>query len=269
MKTIRIACLITGVGFIAAGGTALADDALQIAGSEVRADGVLTPRLAEVVGDSKPTTTPILSIDHPHVAGSVYQISGIVEYSDVVGDGYLEMESTFPEGEQAVTRALDPTGSLGKLSGSSGPRSFALPLQLVAGAPPPTRLVLNVVLPGPGQVRLSGLRISGDGAGAPVGAAKRGWSSRAVGLIGGTVLAVAAATVGILCAFLRYRRFAEALLVLLLGLGVGGLVAAAATLALGRPREVWFPLLLLGFLGSLVPIASRRRVRRRYARAGH
>jgi hypothetical protein len=266
MKTIRMVSLSFGLGLAAAAWTALADDTLQIPGNEVGTDGVLTRRFAEVLGDSAPTTTPILSIDHPYVPGLVYRISGTVEYSDVEGEGYLEMESTFPEGEQAVTRALDPEGSLGKLSGSSGPRFFALPVQLAAGAPPPSRLVLSVVLPGRGQVKLSDLRLSGNGGSG--GPQKTGWSARALGVAGGAVVAVLSATIGVLVGLRRYRRFAEGLLILLLGLGVAALGAGARALSLGMPRELWLPLLVLGFLGSGLPLASRRGLRRRYARVG-
>ncbi|HME71429.1 MAG TPA: hypothetical protein VKM54_16375 [Myxococcota bacterium] len=265
MKTIRIVSLLIGFGLAAAGCAAVADDSLQIAGKEVGEDGVLTRRLAEVVGDTAPTTTPILAIDNPHVAGSVYQITGTVEYSDIQGEGYLEMGSTFPDGEQVFTRTLDPTGALGKFSGSSGPRPFALPIQLVAGAPAPTRLVLNVVLQGPGDVKLSDLRLSGGTAITAVPGAW--WSSRAAGASGGAAIGVIGATIGVLCALGRYRRFAEALLTALLGLGVGGLVTGGAAVALGQPREVWFPLLLMGLLAALLPSALRREVRRRFARA--
>ena len=62
MKTIRIVSLLIGFGLAAAGCAAVADDSLQIAGKEVGEDGVLTRRLAEVVGDTAPTTTPTASI---------------------------------------------------------------------------------------------------------------------------------------------------------------------------------------------------------------
>jgi hypothetical protein len=265
MKTIRFVSLLIGVGLALATPTATADDALQIAGNEIGQDGILTHRVAEVLGDTGPTTTPILSITRPRVTGSVYEISGTVEYSDVQGDGYLEMASTFPEGEEAMTRGLDPAGPLAKLSGSSGPRSFALPVELVAGAPAPTRLDLALVLPGTGHVKLSNLRLSGRSAMA--GLSGRGWwSSRALRLIGGSIVTVVGATVGVACAQGRRRRLAKALLVLLLGLGAGGLVGGAIAVFLGQPREVWLPLLLVGTLAALLPLATRRRVRRRFAR---
>lgn len=265
MKTIRIVSLLVAFGFAASGSVGVADDVLQIAGNEVGGDGLLTHRLAEVVGDTGPTTTPILAIESPHIAGSVYQITGTVEYSDVQGDGYLEMLSVFPEGEQFFTRTLDATGALGKLSGSSRARPFALPIQLVPGAPAPTRLVLNVVLPGPGDVKLSDLRLTGGSAIAALPGAW--WSSRAAGAIGGgggSLIGVIGATIGVLCALGRYRRLVEALLMTLFGLGLGGLGAGGAAIAFGQPREVWLPLVLMGFLAALLPIALRREVRRRF-----
>lgn len=267
MKSIRIVSLLVGFGLAASGGAGVADDALQIAGDRVGGDGVLTRRLAEVVGSTSPTSTPILSIDSPHVAGSVYEITGTVEYSDVQGDGYLEMLTVFSEGEQFFTRTLDPTGAFGKLSGSSEARPFALPIQLAAGAPTPARLVLNVVLPGPGDVKVSNLRLTGGSAIAALPGAW--WTSRAAGAIGGaggSLIGVVGATIGVLCALGRYRRLAGALLMTLLGLGLGGLVAGGAAIASGQPREVWLPLLLVGFFAALPPIALRGEVRRRFAR---
>lgn len=268
MKTIRTASLLLGFGVLVASVAAPADDALQIAGNEVGKDGVLTRRLAEVVGDTAPTTTPILAIDRPHVEGSIYQITGTVEYSDVQGEGYLEMGSTLSTGDQIFTRTLESAGLLGKLSGSSAPRAFAVPIQLAAGAPAPTQLVLNVVLPGPGDVKLSDLRLSG---GTSIASAPGAWwssrAARAADAIGGSVIGILGATIGVLCAIGRYRRFAEALLVALLGVGVGGLVAGSAAFALGQQREVWFPLLLIGLVATLLPVALRREVRRRFSRA--
>lgn len=265
MKTIRIFSLLIGFGIATAGSAAPADDALQIAGSEVGEDGVLTHRLAEVIGDTGLTATPILTIDSPHVAGSVYQITGTVEYSDVQGDGYLEMGMYFPDGDQFFVRTLDPTGAQGRLSGSSGSRPFALPVELAADAPPPTRIVLNVVLPGPGQVKVSNLRLSGGTA--TTKAPGAWWSARAAGAIGGAALGIVGASIAVLCALGRFQRIAWALLIALLGLGVGGFVAGAAGLALGQPREVWFPLLLTGILAALPPIALQKDVWRRFARA--
>jgi hypothetical protein len=269
MRTFRLISLLVGFG-VCAGSAAVADEALQIAGNEVGRDGILTRRFAEVVGDTGPTTTPILVVDRPHVDGLVYQITGTVEYSDVQGDGYLEMWSIFPDGEEFFTRTLDPTGTMGKLSGSSGARSFTLPIQLVAGAPAPRQLVLNVVLPGSGHVTVGDLRLSAGSAIAAVPGAW--WSSKAAGMIGGaggSAIGIAGASIGVLCALGRYQRLAEALLMVLLGLGGVGLIAGGAAIALGQPREVWLPLLLIGILGAALPIALQKEVRRRFARPAH
>ncbi|HYB12795.1 MAG TPA: hypothetical protein VEG67_04950 [Myxococcota bacterium] len=267
MKTTRLLSLFIGFGVAASACVSLADDALQIVGSEVGRDGVLTRRLAEVVGTSGPTSTPILAINSPQGSGPVYEISGMVEYSDVEGDGYLEMGTSFPEGQEFFTRTLDPTGDLGKLSGSSGPRRFALPVELVQGAPAPSRLVLNVVLPGGGHVTLSDLHLSGGSATSPL---PRAWWSARVGSTvagaGGGAIVLVGVTVGILCALGRSRRFAESLLSSLLGLGIGAVAAGGAALALGQPRVVWLPLLLLGVPAVILPVAFQREMRRRFGR---
>jgi len=265
MKTIRIVSLLIGFGIVTTGPAALADDALLIAGSGVGEDGALTHRIAEVIGDTSLTATPILTIDSPHVPGSVYQITGTLEYSDVQGDGYLEMGMYFPDGDQFFVRTLDPTGAQGKLSGSSGSRPFVLPIELAADAPPPIRLVLNVVLPGPGHVKISNLHLSGDTATTKVPGAW--WSAQAAGAVGGAALGIVGVPIAVLCALGRYPRIAWVSLIGLLALGVGGFIAGAAALALGQPREVWFPLLLTGILAALLPIALRKEVWRHFARA--
>jgi len=265
MKPMRV--LLLSVVVAAAGGMAFADDALQIAGREVGRDGVLTPRIAEVVGGTEPTTTPILVIEGPRVEGSAYQIAGTVEYSDVQGDGYLEMGSTFAEGPEYFTRTLDPSGVLGKLSGTSSARPFALPIRLTADAPAPTRLELNVVLPGPGRVKLSDLHFS---SGITLAAAPGAWwsprAARKIAGAGGAAVVVAAATIAVLCAFGSSQRLAEALLSALFALSGAGFVAGGAGLATRQPREVWLPLLLMGLLAALLPISLRGQVRRRFAR---
>ncbi len=188
-----------------------------------------------------------------------------MRYDAVEVPSYLELWSHFPDGGQYFTRTLGEAGPMLKLAGSSGWRSFALPFD-ATGAPPPSRLVLNVVLAGRGRVELGPLTVVDQGAGrAEAGAA---WTDRAAGLIGGLgggLLGCLGALVGVLTSLGRARRLVMALTLGLIAVGalalVGGLIAFAAS----QPYAVFYPLLLIGVLALAVPLGLLPTIRRRYA----
>jgi hypothetical protein len=182
---------------------ARADEPLTLRGSELGAGGSLTRRAADVVGAAGPTTTALLVVVEPRVEGLFYRISGSVEYAAVEGEGYLEMWSEFADGSRYFSRTLDSQGPMSKLAGSSPARPFVLPFTSTPEAGQPTRLELNVVLPGPGRVTLSGLRLESSSAGGDLG-----WSSPRAGRIGaiaGTAVGLLGAAFGI-ARSLRARR---------------------------------------------------------------
>jgi hypothetical protein len=211
-----------------------------------------------------PGTQQLWVVESPAIADDRYAITGTVAYEGVEGEGYLEMWSQFPDGSRYFSRTLGPAGLLGKLSGSSAERAFALPFVLPPDGPRPVRLEVNVVLPAGGRATVRGLRLgSGAGAGRVPGA---WWSAETAGWIGavaGSAVGTLGALIGTLCSLGRGRRF---VLGGLLVLGVSGLALLAVggiALALGQPYEVWYPLVLLGLLDpvlafSLLPTARRR-----------
>src|SRR5262249_5231749 len=117
------------------------------------------PRLQIVNGEAAPLTATVLTIDAPQIVGPSYSLSGRVRYGAVEGTGYREMWSYCPGGGQYFSRTLADQGPMMKLRGTSGWRSFVLPFD-ATGAQPPTRLVMNVVLPGRGTVYLGPLELS-------------------------------------------------------------------------------------------------------------
>jgi len=179
-----------------------ADVALTVHGEQIGPDGVLTHQVADVVGSTDPTTTPVLAIDAPPIAGRSYAITGTVAYEDVAGDGYIEMWTVFADGSRYFTRTLDVQGPLAKLAGSSVARPFALPFALDDRPEKPTRLEVDVVLPGPGRVHLAGLRFQS----APTPTSPW-WSPRLGGWIGalGAGLGLLGAAIGVA----RARRSAS------------------------------------------------------------
>lgn len=213
-------------------------------------------------GTGAPVTVAI--IERPAIKGPRYAVTGQVRYEGVEGTGYLEMWNHFPNGGQYFSRTLADVGPMMKLQGSSGWRPFSLPFD-ATGAPPPTRLVVNVVLPGRGLVYLGPLQLV-DGIQGANGAS--GWSlDRAAGLIGGVaggLVGCVGALIGVLASRGRAKRFVT---IAIVSLAIGGTVAfAAGVVALSRsqPYAVYYPLLLIGFLATVVPLGLRPSIRRRY-----
>lgn len=219
----------------------------------------------EATGGPMPTSTAVLAIDAPRIEGRAYQIVGTVQYRDVEGEGYLEMWSHFPDGSRYFSRTLESAGPLARLSGSSEARGFALPFFLSEDSPTPTRLEVNVVLPGPGHVTLTDLRLAPlEGAGAAPGA---WWSPRSGGLaggIGGSVVGVLGGLIGTLCSLGRARRFVEGTLLAILVVGVVSAAAGLVAVATHQPYEVYYPLLLSGILDVTIVLSTRGTVRKRY-----
>ena len=88
----------------------------------------------------------------------LYAVSGEIKYENVSSDGYLEMWSVFPPAhsglpeERYFSRTLGESGPSGKISGTSSWREFSLPFNRTGASNPPTRLELNIYLPGRGVV---------------------------------------------------------------------------------------------------------------------
>ena len=145
-------------------------------------------------------------------------------------------------------------------------RSFEVPFRLVAGFSAPTRLDVDVVLPGAGTVWVGPLALrslADQHAGA-------WWSDRTGGLIGGVAGTMLGLTGAILGAFVARRTHRSLVLRATAVLAVGGLViltVAVLTLASSQPYAVWYPLLLGGGLLMIVFGGIRRLARHAYTDA--
>ena len=209
-----------------------------------------------------PTSLHLVTIDHPPVAGPAYVVAGEVRYEGVEGQGYLEMWSVFPNGERFFSRTLAAQGTLAALHGGSGWRRFELPFSLTGASPAPSRLEINLVLPGPGTVWLGPLRLRQS-----TGAI--GWWSERFGILVGAILGSVVGVVGGIIGALGGRGKARRLvLVLLVGMiAVGGclVLVAAAAASSSQPRHVWYPLLVIGGAASVIALVILPVMRRRYA----
>ena len=268
------------VAFLACG-TALAGEQLrEFHWSELKAAGqlqngeVVTPGpdnrgeclMVENQG-AEPVTLQLLKVDRPGISLPIYAIRGRIRYEAVEGTGYLEMWNYFPDGSAYFSRTLGESGPTASLRGTSDWRDVSIPFSAAGTAKRPSILVINLVLPGKGRVWLGALTLfqyrENEN---PMALSRAWWTDRQGGIIGGiggTVLGLMGALIGILVQTGRARSFVLGLMITLSALGVAILAGGITALALAQPYGVWFPLLLGGGLsavlfGCLIPVARRR-----------
>ena len=213
-------------------------------------------------------TLSLFKLDHPGITRSRYAIVGEVRHEAVEGTGYLEMWSTFAQKGSFFSRTLAPSGPSQGLSGSSPWRSFALSFDAAGAAAPPETLAVNLTLPGRGTVYLGPLRLVqyADDEN-PLAAAGAWWGPRTAGRVGGIVgslLGCMGAVMGVLAGRGRGRAIALGLAKGMLVCGVVSLVLGVVALVRAQPYEVFYPLLLGGVLGVVLPPFLIRTLRRRY-----
>ncbi|MHC4618664.1 MAG: hypothetical protein ACYTEQ_13035 [Planctomycetota bacterium] len=220
---------------------------------------------------SQSQTFAILSISGPGITSSSYAVTGKVRYEAVEGTGYLEMWNYFPDGGRYFSRTLDDSGQMQSLQGSSDWRAFTLPFYIgEAMDTRPSKLELNVVLPGRGTVYLSPMELVQYVKAGGASLAGRGgawWDDRTAGVVGGiagSIIGLVGGVIGLLSGIGKCRRLALSLLTLLSVVGVLSLVFGLTAVVLSQPYGVYYPLLLLGCVCTVVPILARRSVRRRF-----
>ena len=214
-----------------------------------------------------PTSFHLVTIDHPQIAGPRYVVSGEVRYQDVDGQGYLEMWTVFPDGQRYFSRTLAAQGPLAVLHGESSWRRFELPFDMSGTSQAPSRLEINLALPGRGAVWLGPMHLQ-RAAAQPDAALGGWWSARSGTLFGamlGSLVGVVGAIIGVLGGRGKARRTVLALLVGMIAVG-GCLVLVGAAAALSsQPRHVWYPLLVIGGASSLIGLVILPAMRRRFA----
>jgi hypothetical protein len=200
-------------------------------------------------GGQGPLSATVLTIVQPKITTDFYAVTGEVRYDNVEGDSFLEMWSHFGETTAYFSRTLGVNGPMAKLTGTSGWRTFTLPFNAKGASSPPSKLVVNVYLPGKGSVFLRNLTLvqsTSSAAGADTGGE---WSGRTAGIVGG-VGGVLIGCLGALIEWLAVRGKAQRFVVnavrVLIGVGVASALAGLAALALRQPYGVWYAVLLLG-----------------------
>ncbi len=232
----------------------------RLAGGEVQPSGELKVENTE----AERRTVRVLVLDNPGITAYRYAFEGNVRCEDVADASYLEMWNVFPGGGEFFTRTLDETGPMGKLSGTSPARPFVLPFTSNATAGTPRQLIVNVVFTGRGTVYLSPMRL------VQAHSAHAWWDDRTgglVGVLGGSLLGILGAAVGMLGGLGKARRLTLGLLFAGVILGVASLLAGIVAAATGQPYAVHYPLLLGGLIGAAVFGGLLPVLRQRYQQA--
>ena len=226
-----------------------------------------TPALELRATASGPTSLHLVTIDHPPIAGPRYVVSGEVRYQSVEGQGYLEMWTVFPDGERFFSRTLAAQGPLAALHGESTWRRFELPFDLSGASQAPSRLEINLVLPGRGTVWLGPIRLQQSAA--PAGTVQGVWWSERSGTLFGAMLGsfvgVVGAIVGVLGGRGRARRLVLALLIGMIAVGGCLVLVGVAAASTSQPRHVWYPLLVIGGASAVIGLVILPAMRRRFA----
>ena len=229
------------------------------------ASGKVVDGNALVSADQSGGLFPLIAVDAPDLGRVGFSVRGRVRYTDVAGSGYLEMWSVFADGGRYFSRTLGTEGPMAVVTGTSDWRPFELPFFL-EGAAPPSRLEINVVLPGSGTVEIGPLEIvrlaeAGSGAWLP---------DRAIGIVGaalGSAIGLLGALVGVLVSRNRGRRFVLPVMTAASVLGAVLIAASVAAIPAGQPPGVVFLLFVPGVILATAFGASLPRVRRAYAEA--
>ena len=232
------------------------------------ASGTVVDGAVRITVDASGGSFPLVAIAAPDLGRDGYEVRGDVRYSNVTGTGYLEMWSIFPDGGRYFSRTLATTGSMAALTGTSDWRPFELPFFLQGGVPP-TRLEINVVLPGAGSVDVGRLEIARLAAG-EVGRRGAWLSDQSVGAVGaivGTSIGLLGAAIGILAGRGRGRRYVLPAMVVAIGIGLGAIALAVIAFLVGQPPAVVGLLALTGVVSVLGFGNTLPRVRRTYAEA--
>ncbi len=240
----------------------------QLLAGSIVLDDVVGPVLKVVKqGDQQMTT--VLEIENPPITSQFYRIEGRVRYEGVSQQSFLETWNHFPDGNAYFSRTLGMSGPMQSLSGNSAWRDFSLPFSFEGGsmAQPPSRVQFNVVLPKDGTVWLSDVSLRQFPSLASATTLQEAWwgsqTSGYIGAVMGMSLGLLGALIGTLAGIGRARRFTISIQIMGVIAGIVSLVAGVVALIVGQPYSVYFPLLLCGFIGtvvmgSLLPVLFKR-----------
>jgi hypothetical protein len=212
----------------------------------------------------------LVAISSPGISQLQYTLIGRVRYEGVATGSYLEMWNHFPDGGFYFTRTLGTMGPMRRLDGDSPWRDFSLPFFSSSETGVPSRLVVNLVLNGPGTVELSPIQlVEYDSPGALQNAAHGDgwWGQRGgaiFGAVGGTALGILGGLIGTLAGLGLARRLVLGLMWMVLVLGCCSALTGLGAVLMRQPYHVFYPLLLTGIISVAVFGPLLFVIRRRY-----
>jgi len=220
----------------------------------------------------------LIELPDPGISSPVYALKGMVRYADVQGNGFLQLDSHFGAAGTFFSKSLAAAGPRGKLSGSSDWRPFVLPFYANSGdqadgtSPLPEKLSLSLFLPGSGTVSVAEVGLYQYASGEDplrLGMQTTGqWFGNStaglLGGLGGGLIGLWGALIGILSSRGKARRFVLGSANALFVIGIASLVGGVAALATTQPYAVYYPLLLIGIILVAVFGKMRGRLSARY-----
>jgi multidrug transporter EmrE-like cation transporter len=214
--------------------------------------------MLKVVADPRRPLVPLAGLSGPPVTKRFYVLTGRCRYEGVGGTGFLEMWSVLDNQRRFFSRALAAYGPMASLSNASGWREFALPASLLddPSAPLPQALEFNLHLPSGGTVWLSDLTLSQSDTWEMPLAEGAWWGDTTGGFLGGVLggmLGCLAGLAGFLSSRPQTRGLSTVLFAGLCGVSAVVLVAGVVAVATGQTYAVWYPLGLVGVLGTTIP----------------
>jgi hypothetical protein len=214
-------------------------------------------------------TAQLLALPDPAITTNLYALTGKVKYQGVAGQGYLEMMNHFPKGRY-FTKTLADSGPMQYFKGDSDWRPVVLPFSFRQESGTPEKITLSLVLPQTGTVYLSDLKLMQYKQGEnPLAAAMPGvwWNARTAGYIGGisgAFIGILGALIGFLTASGRSQRFVRMALNAILFIGVAALAIGGIALWQAQPYAVFYPLLLLGGICTVLSLVLQKPVKQAY-----
>jgi hypothetical protein len=216
----------------------------------------------------------LIELPNPGISSPVYALKGRIRYEDVEGEGFLQMDNNFGDLGTFFTKTVAPEGPLGAISGSSDWRAFVLPFYANSGdpavdvSPVPEKLTLTLFLPGSGTVSIGDVALYQYAPGEdPLTMTGAWFDSRTAGLlggIGGTLLGVWGALIGIAASRGKARGFVLGSASAMLGIGMLSLIGGVVALAMSQPYAVYYTLFLFGIILVAVIGSMRRSLAARY-----
>lgn len=206
----------------------------------------------------------VATIEAPSVTSAQWLVRGRVRYEDVEGEAFLETINTV-DGREYFSRTLSKSGPSAVITGTSGWRNIVIPFDASRSGRSPTKVVLNVVLPGRGTVHLGEMALV-DGA----YATRALFSPNEAGIyfgIAGALFGILAGLMGTLAGRGASRAAVMTLWSLLMASALVALAFGLGTAAIRQPWFVTGPLIGLGLLGAAVLIPLRKVLSARYSRA--